>query len=116
MGTTPRGGSGSAASRAGLGTDVGLHLQLGWGMFSEPFESKTCDARRKAYHEFKALLMRFEPGPGYDPIGTPRTEGTFPDAYYDFENVPPDTQRVRRFSETPEGLAAERRRLDGEGK
>ena len=73
----------------GLSLDQALSLQVGWTLFDPaPFGSDA--ERRRAWAENRERCMAFEPGPHFDPFGKPRTPGTKPKAWRDYEDMGSD--------------------------
>ncbi len=67
-----------------LDCDQGWHLQMGWCFFTrDPFHDD--DHRRDVWEQFRAQLMEHEPGDHFDPDGRPRSPGTRPRAWWDYE-------------------------------
>lgn len=66
-------------------TDQLMHLQKGWCFFTAyPFDDDI--HRQRVWRRYRSLLMSHQPGPGFDPVGSPREPGTYPKAWEQYEN------------------------------
>ena len=76
------------ATASGASNDQLMHLAKGWCFFDPtgyPFED---DAhRRRVWKQNRKVLMERQPGPGFDPVGSPREPGTKPRAWHDYEEA-----------------------------